>query len=223
MAGRWRSGEVVVRREVLGLAPDAPPPSPPAWHGQPWLGVPVHVVEDTDDHLVTYIAPGAPFGFVDGPWPTPDGRHPWHERARWTGHGCLMVQRAGDHHAVWHFWSGPERDFACWYINLQAAFRRTDVGYDTQDLELDLLVFPDGSWEVKDLELMAVRVEEGRFSPDLARWIIALGEELVAEVDAGRWWWDRAWADWAPDPSWTEPRLPVGWDACPTPVTPPPG
>lgn len=55
-----------------------------------------------------------------------------------------MVQRPGDPHAVWHFWTGPDREFTCWYINLQADFVRAAIGYDTQDFELDLVVFPDG-------------------------------------------------------------------------------
>jgi len=75
-----------------------------------------------------------------------------------------MVQRPGDHHAVWHFWTGPDREFACWYINLQTAFVRTAIGYDTQDLELDIIVLPDGSWTLKDLDVLDDRVAEGRIS-----------------------------------------------------------
>lgn len=213
MSSGWQPGEVIVRREVLGLDPIPRPGQRPHWHGRAWFGSPVHVVEDTDDHLVTFVGPGAEFGYGTGPWPTPDGRHPWHGRTAWSGHGCLMVQRPGDHHAVWHFWTGPERTFACWYINVQTAFVRTPVGYDTQDLELDLVVFPDGTWVLKDLDVVPDRVAEGRFSPALADWIVALGEQLAPELDAQRWWWDRAWADWQPDPAWLDASLPSGWDA----------
>ncbi len=66
-------------------------------------------------------------------------------------HGVLMLQRPGEAHAVWHFWDGPDRDFTCWHLNLQAPFRRTPIGYDTQDLELDLVVSPDGSFVLKDV------------------------------------------------------------------------
>lgn len=68
----------------------------------------------------------------------------------WAGHGCLMVQRPGEHHAVWHFWDGADRRFSHWYVNLQTAFRRTAIGYDTQDLEVDAgchwwdIPLPDG-------------------------------------------------------------------------------
>jgi hypothetical protein len=212
MTDRWRYGDIVVRREVLGLSPvrDVDGRTPP-WHGRPWMAVPVHVVEDTADALVTYIAPGAEFGFFPGEWPTPDTRHPWAGRAGWSGHGCLMVQRPGDHHAVWHFWSGPAREFACWYINIQTDFLRTAGGYDTQDLELDIVVYPDGTWLLKDDDVLVDRIDEGRFSPLLVEWIEALGAQLTAQLQTGTRWWDDAWSRWTPDDAWRNTALPAGW------------
>lgn len=55
MAGAWGPGDLIVRREVLGLGPNGHRTPRPAWHGRPWEGVPVYVVEDTSDHLVTYL------------------------------------------------------------------------------------------------------------------------------------------------------------------------
>ena len=212
VTGRWTFGDLIVRREVLGLGPRGAAVQPGAdWFGKPWLAVPVFVVEDSDEALVTYIAPGAEFGFPPGVWPTPDGRHPWGGRRGWSGHGALMVQKPGEHYAVWHFWTGPERTFAYWYINLQTAFVRTAVGYDTQDLELDIVVQPDGTWTLKDLELLDQRVAEGRFSAQLAHWVVSLGEQLTAELDAGRHWWEHRWADWSPNETWDSPSLPAGW------------
>jgi hypothetical protein len=194
---------VVVRSEVLGLQPPEVSAAP-AGTGC-WLEFPVHVVEDSDAQLVTYTAPGAPFRFPPGPWPTPDGLHPWFGRDAWTGHGCLMVQRPGDHNAVWHFWEGPERSFVCWYLNLQTSFTRTETGYQTQDLELDLLVFPDGSHLVKDADVLDDRITEGRYTPELVRWIRAYGDGLVDRLVREGPWWDRSWADWTPDAAWAAP------------------
>jgi hypothetical protein len=212
-SNRWQPGDVIVRREVLGLDPVLGDREQPTWADKAWFACPVHVVEDSDDQLVTFIAPGAEFGFVDGDWPTPDHRHPWHGRLSWHGHGCLMVQRPGDHHAVFHFWEGPRRDFAFWYINLQAAFRRTALGYDTQDFELDLVVLPDRTWTFKDRDVLDQRVKEGRFSQELAEWVVHLGDALAAELEAGHHWWDPAWVGWEPDPSWRNPSLTMGWES----------
>jgi hypothetical protein len=199
----WRAGEAIVRREVLN-------------DGRPWFALSVYVVEDTDEHLVTFIPSGARFGLLDGAFPTETGRHPWADKEQWVGHGTLMVQRPGADHAVWHFWDGPDRTFVCWYVNLQQAFRRTPIGYDTQDLELDIVVLTDGSWAFKDRELMEERIAQGRYTRAQVDATLALGEDLAAELDAGRRWWDERWASWEPPAEWTALSLPVGWETIPT-------
>jgi hypothetical protein len=185
----WSPGQVVIRREVLN-------------DGRAWLLAPVVVVRDEPNLLATYLAEGTPFEFPDGDWPTGDGHHPWHGRGRWEGHGLLMLQRPGESYAVWIFWHGPEREFRGWYVNLQEPFRRTDAGYDTQDLELDIWVALDGEWQWKDDELLEERVLEGRFSGDQVAEIRAVGQSVAADLDAGRRWWSDDWASWTPDPSW---------------------
>ena len=112
------------------------------------------------------------------------------------------LQRPGDAYAVWVFWHGPEREFRSWYLNLQEPFRRTAGGYDTQDLELDLIVHPDGRVERKDEELLELRVDEGRFTQDQVREIRASAEAIEAELAVRGHWWDASWALWEPDPRW---------------------
>jgi hypothetical protein len=185
----WGHGQVVLRREVLN-------------DGRTWLQAPVVVVRDGPDLLATYLAGGTQFDFPPGPWPSADGLHPWHGRDRWQGHGVLMLQRPGEAHAVWVFWHGPAREFRGWYVNLQEPFRRTETGYDTQDLELDIWVPLAAPWEWKDEELLEQRVREGRFTAEQVEEIRAEGARVAAELDAGRRWWSDDWASWEPDPSW---------------------
>jgi len=164
--------------------------------------------------LVSYIPVGSPFGFPDGKWPTPNGRHPWSDRRHWQGHGCLMIDKPDCPYSVFHFWHGPKREFLCWYINLQEPFRRTDIGYDTQDLELDVVVYPDGRWTLKDDELMDQRVLEGRWTKIRVAQIRNTGFEIVTRLKKGERWWPLGWGDWRPDPSWVVPSdLPAGWEA----------
>lgn len=191
---RWSTGEVILRREVLR-------------DRRSWLEVPVIVVRDEPGLLVTFIAERAPFRFPPGRWPTPDGLHPWHAKERWQGHGVLMLQQPDEMHAIWHFWDGPERRFAGWYVNFQEPFRRTPHGYDTQDLELDIWIPAGGEWRWKDAEVLDQRVREGRFTAGQVAAVRAEGRRVAAELDAGRRWWDEEWARWSPDPAWPAPTL----------------
>ena len=122
---RRSSGEPIVRREV--------------WHGEVMLGWGGIVVRDDDDLLVLYMPEHAPLAFTDRDhWRRP----PSVERARpLAGHGVLQLQRPGDMHAVWRLLArAGAASSRAWYVNLQEPFRRTAIGFDTQDLELDLVV-----------------------------------------------------------------------------------
>ncbi len=102
----------------------------------------------------------------------------------------------------------PDRDFRCWYLNVQTAFVRNERGYETQDLELDLVVFADGTHIVKDEEVLDDRVAEGRYSPELVTWIRQYGQMLIRRLDSEGPWWDQSWAQWEPDPAWHHPAFP---------------
>jgi hypothetical protein len=195
-AYRWQAGDQIVRREVV--------------HGRPWLGQPVIVVEDSAELLALFVPPGSALAFPEGDWP--GGLHPWHGRDHWRGHGVLQLQRPAEAHAVWVFWSGPDRALGAWYVNLQAPFVRTPVGVDTQDHELDIVVHADGSWVWKDEEKVDRWIDLGRWTPAEVEAIRAEGARIAAELDAGRRWWSDDWAAWEPDRSWPLPELPAGWE-----------
>lgn len=104
----------------------------------------------------------------------------------------------------WVFWSRPNREFDCWYINLQQPFRRTTTGYDTLDMELDIVVPADLSWRLKDDEVLEQRVREGRYTRDQVAEVRAEAKRVTDELDAGRKWWSDDWARWCPDPKMAE-------------------
>jgi hypothetical protein len=186
---RWREGDVVEWRET--------------WRGQVVLAFPVRVVADRDDLIAVYIPSGAPLAFPD-PWPWGD-HHPWQPRGRFEGHGVLVLHRPGDAYAVWVFWEGPERRFQEWYVNLQDPIERHDRVLVTFDHELDLRIAQDGSWLLKDSELLDERVRQGRFSAAEATAIRACAAEVIADLERGTRWWDDAWSAWNPPPGWDVP------------------
>jgi hypothetical protein len=191
---RWQQGDVILRREVLN-------------DGRPWLEFPVFVVQDEPELFATYLASGTSLHFPTGPWPTGNGLHPWHGQKEWEGHGVLMLQRPGDMHAVWVLWQEPRRRFHSWYLNIQEPFRRTDAGYDTQDLELDIVIEADGSWRLKDADVLEQRISEGRYRPDQIDDVRREAARLTGELDAGRRWWSDDWSRWTPDPAWSAPSF----------------
>ena len=202
----WRRDDVIVHREV--------------WRGRPWCVVPVVVVEDTPELLAAYLPEEAPFAFP----PSADGRpHPRRGKRAWHGHGVLMLRRPGEAVSVWHFWDGPDRRFAGWYLNLEEPFRRTTAGYDTQDLELDVWIPAGEGWRFKDEELLEERVRDGRYTLEQRVAIRALGDAIGAALDRGERWWDDRWAaSFAPDPAWRAPSFPPGWETAPVPPAPAP-
>jgi hypothetical protein len=201
----WQHGDVIVHREV--------------WRGMPWLASPVVVVEDGPELLVTYMPEEMPLAFP----PSADGRpHPWAGKERWAGHGVLVLRRPGEAYAVWHFWDGPERRFAGWYLNVEEPFRRTAVGYDTQDLELDLWLPVGGAWRFKDEEQLDQRVREGRYTEEQVAAARRLGGALGAMLDRGERWWDERWASFVPEPGWRAPAFPEGWETTPPTEAPSP-
>jgi hypothetical protein len=192
----WSPGEAVVRREVLN-------------DGRCWLEGAVIVVEDTPDLLVTYTPTGAPFRFPPGDWPTATGRHPWDgKKDRWQGHGTVALHRPGDSYSVLVFWSGPKRDFSGWYLNLEEPFRRTELGYDTQDLELDIWLPREGGFQLKDDHVMEERVAEGRFTAEQIAATRAEAARIVEELDRDGRWWPDEWSSWEPEPGWPTPQFP---------------
>jgi hypothetical protein len=195
---RFQPGETVIRREIL--------------RGEVWFAEPMVCVADTNEVIATYTPPGARFGFpATGEFPA--GRHPWQMagKTQWQGHGKLHLMFPDVDHAVFVFWSGPDRDFAGWYFNLQDAPRRTSMGFDTLDHELDLW-WPAGQerWEWKDLDKLT-ETGDVRY-PGRVDAILAEGVRIAALLDDGNRWWDQAWARWCPEPGWDVPVLPEGWE-----------
>jgi hypothetical protein len=190
-----RPGDVVVRRDV--------------WHGQPkvaWGGI---VVADVPDLLALYMPEGSPLRFAPDFFGAP---HPWSHKDRWHGHGVLQLQRPGEMHSVWVFWEGAERKLGAWYVNIQEPFRRSRFGFDTQDLELDIVVSPDGSWRYKDDERLEGWIERGRWTAAEVAEIRSEARRIGGLLENGNRWWSEEWAAWRPDPTWPQPTVPDAWD-----------
>ena len=167
------------------------------WRDEIFLAVPVTVVQDEPDLLVTWLAPGTSYMR-----PAARAALPFHQQLvdkPWRAPGILQLTRPGEAHGVWVFPDG-------WYVNLQEPIRRTRLGFDTRDQLLDLIRRPDGRWRWKDEHELDAAVAAGFVSAGEAAEIRAEGERVIA---ADRF--PTGWEDWEPDPAWRVPELPPDW------------
>ncbi|MFF5129184.1 DUF402 domain-containing protein [Streptomyces syringium] len=184
---------------------------------------PVTVVQDTEDLLAVWMAPGTdcvkPL-LADG---TPVHREPLATRytkprttttSRWFGTGVLKLARPGEAWSVWLFWD-PGWQFKNWYVNLEEPLARWAGGVDSEDHFLDIAVYPDRSWEWKDEDEFAQAQRAGLMSAAQAERVRAAGMAAVERIETWGAPFAAGWEDWRPDPAWTVPTLPDDWDRTP--------
>lgn len=175
------------------------------------------VVRD-DDHLVALtILPGYPFAQRTGIRGGPDGRVllEWdggHRERVWEENRALILYREGDAHSVELIWRDRDDVFLGWHINLQLPWRRTAIGFDSRDLILDIWVDPDRTARWKDEEELAFVLERGRIIGAEAAMAREEGERAMEHVRRREPPFDDSWLGWRPDPTWSTPSLPSGWE-----------
>ena len=99
-----------------------------------------------------------------------------------------------------------------WYVNLEEPLRKTRLGFDTLDHELDVIVQFDGSWRWKDEDELDEAIRRGVISAREEPRLRADGESAVRRILDREPPFDQDWTDWRPDRSWPIPVLPEGWD-----------
>ncbi|KJK51991.1 MULTISPECIES: cytidylyl-2-hydroxypropylphosphonate hydrolase [unclassified Streptomyces] len=188
---------------------------------------PVTVVQDTDEMLAVWMAPGTECVkpvLADG---TPVHQEPLATRytaprttvrSRWFGGGVLKLARPGDPWSVWLFW-GAGWQFKNWYVNLEEPRARWAGGVDSEDHFLDIAVYPDRSWKWLDEDEFAEAQRSGLMGREQARRVREAGRAAVALIEAWGVPFSAGWQDWRPDPAWGIPALPEDWDRTPAHMT----
>jgi predicted RNA-binding protein associated with RNAse of E/G family len=95
---------------------------------------------------------------------------------------------------------------------MQEPIRRTSLGFDFLDHELDIVVSPDRDWRWKDRDHLEQAQIIGSLSPEQARAITQEAQQVVDDIARGVVPFDGSWNDWRPPSDWTIPSLPDGWD-----------
>ncbi|MFF9398396.1 DUF402 domain-containing protein [Streptomyces sp. NPDC014744] len=185
---------------------------------------PVTVVQDTDELLAVWVAPGTECvkpvltdgtDVHDEPLATRYTAPRTTARSPWLGNGVLKLARPGEPWSIWLFWESGWQ-FRSWYVNLEEPRTRWAGGIDSEDHFLDISVYPDRSWVWRDEDEFAQAQRVGLLAPGTARRVREAGLAAVEVIrDWGRPFRD-GWEHWRPDPGWRVPALPDDWDRTPT-------
>jgi len=203
---RWSSGDAILLRTVLE-------------NGRAGSVLPTTVVQDSDDLLALYLAPGTTCKRRAGKRGGPQGRvlvedSGGHEDWTWSENRRLFLWcPLQGHHAASLFWRDADDRFLGWYVDILEPLRRTSLGFDTRDLILDVVIYPDRTWHWKDEDELTWHQEQGYIAPQEAEAIRNEGKRAVALLEAHDPLFEEGWTLWRPDPAWSIPHVTAGWSA----------
>lgn len=203
----WQPGDVIVWRGMYRNK---------VWHAQTTL-----VVRDTPQEIVLALLPetecAAPEGYLSGKrtskrrWQFKD--RDWTlEKYSWRTNRLLMLLEPDQFYSTMFFWNHMSNEFLCYYMNFQLPFRRTQNGINTLDLDLDLLIKPDFTFEWKDVDDYQKAVENEVIDPEWIKGIDESKEDILSRLERRSYPFDGSWLNWVPDPHWTPSKLPENWD-----------
>lgn len=204
----WKPGDVISWRGIYRAR---------IWHVQPTI-----LVRDHPDEIALTLLPGTeciaeetyPHGKKNGKrrWYFVD--HDWTlAKYTWQTNRLLLLFEPNKYYSIILFWNHTSNDFLLYYINFQLPFKRNNYAVDTLDLDLDLIIHPDFSYEWKDVEDYQNAISYALISPEWEKEIKLATEEVMARLEKRQYPFDGSWLDWRPDPSWQPPCLPLDWDA----------
>jgi hypothetical protein len=179
--------------------------------------VPCEVIEETEEFVALYQPAGSLWkraaGERSGPRGRnmlPEGRNGGHDDAEWTGDGVLRVHRFGDAWSVWRWLDSSRTWSKHFYVNLEDPWRRTAIGYDSGDWELDLVGTPE-SWSYKDEDELEWSEEIGLVTPEWAARTRWAGTAASRALEANAWPFSSDWDSWLPPSDLKIPALPDDW------------
>lgn len=181
---------------------------------------PCRIVEDREDFVALFIAAGSPFkaGFKRtatekrrlSRTALPPTEQVWRT-------DTLRMMLPGRSHSVSVSWvlEGGKRKLLKYFINLEEPFRRTAVGFDTQDHTLDIEVTPELEWRWRDEQELVNHVAEGFYTEQLAEAARLEGERVIESMQRLDHECMRGWSEWRPPAEWGVPPFVSGWDTTP--------
>ena len=203
----WAVGDVIAWRGIYRQR---------IWHCQPTI-----LVKDSPEEIVLTLLPGTEC-LAEETYPNgkKKGNRRWYfikddwqiAKYTWQTNRLLLIFEPAKYYSTILFWNQESNDFLCYYINFQLPFERNDCAVDTLDLDLDLIIHPDFSYEWKDVDDYQTAIEHGIIPPEWIKCIEDSRPEIFYKLEKRQYPFDGSWLNWMPDPSWPPPKLPENWD-----------
>ena len=130
----------------------------------------------------------------------------------WQWGRVLWILEPDAWYSIGLFWEAATGDFSNYYVNFQLPFVRSHAGFDTLDLDLDIVVSPSFQWEWKDVDEWEAAKESGALSAHAIEGVEDAKAEALGRIadDLAHL---RPWLGWEPPPDWQPASLPEGWDS----------
>ena len=145
----WKPGEQVVLRGIVSR--------------RVWSARSVIVVSDSVEETVLALLPGAQCAYPEGysywkfgdytkgtRWQEAKDQSWTFREFEWQRNRFLIFLRPQRYYDTSLVWDGETEQFQGYYINFQLPVERSAVGFDTLDLDLDVVIDPAYDWHWKD-------------------------------------------------------------------------
>ncbi len=182
-------------------------------------GKAVTVIEDSSERTALYFPVGSPFERrlrrkVNGRY-LDDSRTEWRSFVI-KGNDILMLFYPSKLYAIWLMWNHATGHFVQWYADLQTEPRRTEIGFDRYDLDLDVVVKPDLTCCWKDEREFQDLIDLRIFSHATEVAVRQAGQEVINRAQNRESPFNEGWEDWTPDRDRPKAKFPMGWKNFPS-------
>ncbi len=203
----WKYGDIVVVRGIFNGS---------ICHAQSAI-----IVKDTPEEIALSLLPGSECidleGYLNG---KQNSKRRWDfkdkpfelEKYIWHTNRLLILIEPENYYSTIYFWHNDTNQFLCYYINFQTPFKRSHVGFDTLDLELDIIINPDNDWKIKDVDDYKKGIANGTILYEWIHEIETAKTKVLAKLAHKQYPFDSSWVNWRPDPNWSASKLPENWD-----------
>jgi hypothetical protein len=187
--------------------------------------VPCEVIEETADFVALFQGAGSIWKRASGERSGPRGRNMLpadrsgeHDDTEWTGDGVLRVHTFGEEWSVWRWLDSTGAWSEHFYVNLEDPWRRSAVGFDSGDWELDIVGTPT-SWSYKDEDELEWSEDVGLVDSAWAARTRQAGRRAAAVLEANAWPFGADWSRWMPPVEGSTSSLSANWSVVDEPGT----